>query len=266
VAELLLVNTRTLLRFHARNRLLLGFALLMVAIFALSAAPSLFYMTATSRFEMLRSLTSQMNGFAYVFVPAIGLLAVSSHLGSRSIKLVVTKPCPPENWLAAVFLSAALVAFAIHALLAAVTAALSLWWGVPYQSGFLFVAVEGFLGSLVLMSFLTALAMAVHPAIAVFAVLFFNEATLYQLKMLIAGASGSGTGPWLLVAQVVCDAVYQVLPLFDPLSEKAAGLRESMRVSGGDWLLLGLAALYTALATAFFFSSAAWLLRRKSLA
>jgi hypothetical protein len=266
VRELLFVNTRCLLRFHSRNRLLIGFGLVMLAIFALSFVPLLLIETTSSRFEMLRTLSEQMNSYALFFVPALGLLAVASHVSARNVKLVVTKPCPPEAWLGGVFLSATLVAFAIHASIALLTAVLSVWWNVPYQGGFLFVAVEGLFASLVMLSFLTALTMAVHPVIAVFTVLFFNESMFYQLRFAIAGAQASGTRPGLLVAQVVCDTLYQLLPMLDPLGERAAALRISLRATGHDWVLLALAGLYTALAVAFFFVVAAFLLRRKSLA
>lgn len=264
--ELLLVNTRSLLRFHSRNRLLMGFGLVMLAIFALSFIPLLLMETTTSRFEMLRTLSERMNGYALFFVPALGLLAVSSHLSARNIKLVVTKPCPPEAWLGGVFLSATVVAFAIYASMALLTALLSVWWKVPYQGGFLFVAVEGFFASLVMLSFLTALAMAVHPVLAVFVVLFFNESLFYQLRSVIAGAQATGTKPALLAAQVVCDSLYQILPMLDPLGERVTALRVSLRATAHDWLLLALAGLYAGVAVAFFFVIAAFLLRRKSLA
>jgi hypothetical protein len=264
--ELLLVNTRTLLRFHRRNRLLIGFGLVMLTIFLLSFVPALLFETTSSRFEMLRNLASQMNSFALVLVPALGLLAVSSHVAARNVKLVVTKPCPPEVWLGAVFLSAILVALAIHAAMALFTAALSLWWKVPYQSGFLFIAIEGFFSSVVLLSFLTALAMAMHPVIAVITVLFFNESMFYQLKFVVAAAQRSGEQKGLLAAEVACDTVYQLLPMLDPLGQRVEALRASLRVSGHDWLLLALAGLYALLATAFFFVGSSWLLRRKSLA
>jgi hypothetical protein len=118
----------------------------------------------------------------------------------------------------------------------------------------------------VLLSFLTALAMAVHPVLAVITVLFFSESTFYELKFMVAAAQRSGREPGLLAAQVACDTVYQLLPMLDPLGERVAALRASLRVTDHDWLLLGLAGLYAALATAFFFVAASWLLRRKSLA
>jgi len=264
--ELLLVNTRTFLRFHRRNRLLIGFGLVILAIFALSFVPSLLFATTTSRFEMLRNLASQMNGFALVLVPALGLLAVSSHLRARNVKLVVTKPCPPEVWLGALFLSAILVALAIHTAMAVFTAVLSWWWAVPYQPGFLFIAIEGFFSSVVMLSFLTALAMAIYPVIAVVTVLFFNESTFYGLKFMVAAAQRSGQEKGLLAAQVACDTVYQLLPMLDPLGERVEALRASLRVTGHDWLLLGVAGVYAAVTTAFFFAASSWLLRRKNLA
>ncbi len=264
--ERLVLNLRVLLRFYARDRLLLAFALLMAVVFGLSFVPAFVFDTATSRFETLRRLALTMNGFAFVFVPALGLIAISSHLRGRNVKMVVTKPCPPEVWLAAVFCSGGLVAFAIHALIALSTAALSLWWKIPYQPGFLFLALEGFFQSLVVLSFLIVLAMAVHPVVAVLTALLFNEELFSSLGLLLAGSQAGVWHAWLVPVQVLCDVVYLLLPLYDPLAEKGAGVHESLRVAASDWLLLLMVAGYALLAAAFSFALSAVMLRRKSLA
>jgi hypothetical protein len=264
--DLLLVNARVLLRFYARDRLLLALALLMLVIFGLTSVPTLLFQTATSRFETLRDLAATMNAFAFVFTPALGLIAISSHLRHRNLKMVVTKPCPPEVWLGAVFVSAGAIALVIHTVIAIATFLLSLAWGLPYQSGFLLLALEGLCESMTVLSVLIMLAVILHPVIAVFAAVFVNESLLYQLKFLAAGAQAGHWRGWLLALQVLLDSVYTLLPLYDPLGERAARLRQTLRPEAGDWLHLLLGAAYTLVATAFFYAISTLALRRKTLA
>jgi ABC-type transport system involved in multi-copper enzyme maturation permease subunit len=263
--DLLFANVRALLRFYARSRLLLALALLMLVIFGLSLLPMVLFDTATSRFESLRQLSSMMDSFTFVFVPVMGLLAVSSHLRQRTLKMVVTKPCPPEAWLLGVFVSAGLVSLALHAAVAAVTAGLSVAWGVPYQTGFLHLAVEGFLESTVALAFLVALTTLLHPVVAVIVILFFSDAIFYQLEVMLAGAQAANWRGGLLPVQALLDVVYTLLPLYDPLGDRGDALRQTMRPEAGDWLRLLLSAGYTIVTAAFFFALSSWALRRRRL-
>ncbi len=263
--ELLVANVRTLLRFYARSRLLLAVALLMLVMLALSLVPMLLFETATSRFETLRRLYAATSMFAFFFTPILGLLAIATHLRQRNVKMVVTKPCPPEVWLAAVFVSGSLVALVLHALVAATSAALSLAWGVPYQWGFLLLAIEGFLESLVALSFVVALTLLVHPVLAAIVALFFNESLFYELKVLLAGAQAGAWRTAVLPGQVLVDVLYTILPIYDPMGDKGATLRQSMRAETGDWLLLGVSAAYAIVAAAFSFALSSLALRRRTL-
>jgi ABC-type transport system involved in multi-copper enzyme maturation permease subunit len=262
----LLVNTRVHLRFYARNRLLLAFGLVMLLMFGVTLVPMLLFESSSDRFNMLRSITSQMSGYALVFTASLGLFAVSSHLRNRNVKLILTKPCTPENWLASIFLSALVVALTIYGLLIVAVASLSWFWSIPWQWGFVFVALDGACRALIQMSFLTCLATGLHPVVAVLVALFFNEGIFYQLKYLLAGAiAAEGGKPSLLTASVLCDALYLVMPMADPLSKRTESVYGSLRVSGGDWLNLGVTLGYTVLLSAFLFLISDLLLRRKRL-
>ncbi len=266
MSSLLLLNTRVHLRFYARNRLLLAFGLLMLLLFGLTLIPMLMMGTSSDRFNALRTITGQMSGYALVFTASLGLFAVSSHLRGRNVKMVLTKPCLPEIWLASIFLSALLVALAIYSLLVGAALALSWYWSIPWQWGFVFVAVDGLCRAVIQMAFLTCLATAFHPVVAVLIALFFNESIFYQLKYLVAGAiAADGGKPWLMAASVVCDAFYVVLPMAEPLSNRTEKVYSSLRVGGGDWLSLVGVLGYSALLSAFFFLVSDYLLRRKRL-
>jgi hypothetical protein len=266
VLSQLLLNTRVHLRFYARNRLLMAFGLVMLLFFGLTLVPMLMFQTSSDRFNMLRMITAQMSGYAMVFTASLGLFAVSSHLRNRNVKLVLTKPCLPETWLASIFLSALLVAVVIYTLVALAAGALSWLWNIPWQWGFAFVALDGVCRALIQMAFLTCLATAFHPVVAVLIALFFNEGIFYQLKYLLAGTiAADGGKPWLLAASVVCDAFYMVMPMAEPLSNRTESVYNSLRAGGGDWLNLVGVLGYSVLLSAFLFLVSDYLLRRKSL-
>ncbi len=262
----LALNTKVHLRFYTRNRLLIAFGLVMLLLFGLTLVPMLLFESSSDRFNTLRAITSMMSGYSMVFVASLGLFAISSHLRNRNVKLVLTKPCLPEIWLASIFVSAVLVAVAIYTLLIVATVALSLFWGIPWQWGFAFVAVDGASRALIQMALLTCLATAVHPVMAVLIALFFNEGVFFELKTLIAGALAADSGrSWLRVTRVVCDALYLIMPMASPFSARTETVYGSLRTSGGDWLALAGVVGYSALLSAFLFLISDYMLRRKSL-
>ena len=262
----LLLNTRVHLRFYARNRLLLAFGLVMLLFFGLTLVPMLMFETSSDRFNMLRMITVQMSGYALVFTASLGLFAISSHLRNRNVKMVLTKPCLPEIWLGSIFLSASLVAVLIYAIVTLAVAAIGWLWGIPWQWGFVFVALDGACRALIQMAFLTCLGTAFHPVVAVLIAMFFNEGIFYQLKYLLAGAiAADGSKPWLLAASVVCDAFYMVMPMAEPLSNRTESVYNSLRAGVGDWLNLVGVVGYSLLLCAFLFLVSDYVLRRRSL-
>src|SRR5258708_15617672 len=72
----------------------------------LSSLPPLFMHSGVQSFNALRQIFSVLNGFLLFFSGGLGLFIISSHLRSRSLKMVFTKPCSPALWLISAFLSA----------------------------------------------------------------------------------------------------------------------------------------------------------------
>ncbi len=262
----LLLNTRIHLRFFARNRLILALGAIALAGAGLSLIPSLLFRSTVGRFELLRMIVSVLSWLALVVIAGLGLFAVSGHLRGRSLKMVLTKPCSPEIWLGSVFLAAGIVAAGIYAALLLLTAALSFFWGVPFQSGFAFIIIDGFLRALIWMSWLTALGTAFHPVLAALIALFFQEGTLYWLKFMIASTTQSRASSGLLaILGNVVDAIYFSLPMVEPLSQKTEPIYSSLRMATGDWDLLLPIAGYALLILAFFYCVSDYLIRRKAL-
>lgn len=264
--EPLWLNTAVHLRFYARNRLLLAFGLVMLGMMGLSMLPMILMDTSANRFSLLQMIIGQLNGYALVFTASLGLFALSSHLRARNVKMVLTKPCRPETWLASIFLSALLVGVVLHGLVALAGTALSLAWSIPLQPGLVFIALEGFFRSAIWLAVLTTLTMVFHPVLALLVALVFSEGTFYGLKYLVASAvATSGPGAGLTVAGVVCDIVYTLLPMSEPFSDRTETVHSSWRVFTGDWLMLGAVFGYSLLMTVFLYLLSLYLLRRRAL-
>lgn len=254
------------LKFFRRNRLLIAVAAVFLAITGLSLVGALLYSSSTSRFESIRNVSEALNGFVRILVPAMGLFLVSSHLRNRNLKMVFTKPATPELWVFSGLLAAILVGLVLHLVVWLVSVGLSLAWGVPVQSGFLFVALDSFFRSAILLGYLSFLAVVLHPVVAVILVLVFNESTFYGLVfMMEAAVHATGKNPLLPVLREVFRFVYMVIPMTDPLSERSREVAMSLRAEAGDWQTLLMRAGYTLVVLTFFYLLSTLGLRRRNL-
>jgi len=267
VLDLLLLNTRVHLKFFARNRLILGLAILVLVVSSLGLLPAIFMSTISGKFDVLRMIVGYLTSVTVFVTSSLGLFAVASHLRGRSLRVVLTKPCPPEVWLGSVFLAGACVIVALHGLVAGIVGVLSLAWSVPYQTGFAFIALDGLCRALVWFSYVTALSVALHPVVAALLALFIHESTFFGLKFLLASATKAKGWSWLTaIAGGIVDAIYMVLPMTEPYSQKTETVYSSLRTVGRDWPVLLQVVGYTAVAVAFFYCLSVVLLRRRSLA
>lgn len=254
------------LKFLARSRVLHGFALLIGAGSALALLPVFFFETTSNRFEMLKYVAHDLHGSAAVITAVIGLVVLWSHRRQRSVKMVATKPSSFEGWIASVFTSAAIVGLVVHALVASLTFGLSLYWEVPYQLGFLYLALDRYCESLIALGLLTGLSTICHPIIATIGLLLFNEATFRLLGTMIAGVAAAGVPVPLLPAwQALFSTLYYLAPTFGPFDAKTDALQQSLRVTSADWQYLAGGAGYALLVCAFAYVMTVAVLRRRQL-
>jgi hypothetical protein len=188
-----------------------------------------------------------------------------SHISTRSVKLVLTKPSSPGRWVAAILLSAFLVSVTLHAAVTAITFSLSVVWGVGYPIGFVFVALHSLCGTMVVLSFLTVLATFVHPVIAGMLILVFNDNIVLRLREFIEAGFVGHRGGWLSALQAILAGVYAMMPMTNPFEQHLQGVYGSLRVSGADWGYLAASAAYSAGATLFFWVVSVAVLRRRTL-
>lgn len=255
------------LRFYRRNRLLWIVALVMLLMASISLAFSLFMYSDAQKFSQLTTTFQTLNGFAFVFTPLLGIFVVSSHLRNKCTKVVFSKPCLPETWLASCFLSAALVSAALYGLIVIGVLGASVMWGIPVQSGFLFGAVREFLVASIALGYAILLTTAMHPIAAVLVALVMEEKTWYGMKfVLMASAAHGHASPFARAATWLVDGVYYAVPMVDPYGERVKQVYGAMRASGADWLYLLYTAAYALTAIVFFQLASCWILRRRALA
>jgi hypothetical protein len=184
----------------------------------------------------------------------------------RAIKLVATRPGSFDVWVASIFAAAALFGLVAHATVAAVVLGLSLYWNVPYQAGFAYVALQWFAQSAIVLSYLTALAAVFHPVIAILVLLFVNDAVLRGIQTMLAAAVEAGhTSKLVHGLQSIATALYYVAPTFTPFAEETSEVNRSLHVAAIDLQYLAGTFGYAALVSVFGFLVTLVVLRRRRL-
>jgi hypothetical protein len=150
---------------------------------------------------------------------------------------------------------------------AVVTLVLSLAWGVPYQIGFIYLAVNAVFQAAIVIAVLTTLGAVLHPVMAFLVFLLFNENTFESLRFGVELMKAQNHAGWLLdVVRPLVIAIHTVLPMQAPFEAQTAGLAQSMRVTSTDWGYLLATAVYSLGVTAVCFLLAEVALRRRSFA
>lgn len=267
--EQLLANIRVSLVFYRRNNLLLLVALLLVVFWGVTTVPGILVLNTTVKFDLVRRMVSTLGALIFVFSGALGLLNVSHHVRNRSLKMVITRPCRPDTWLLAVFLSAVGVSLALYLSLFLVGLALFMAWEIPFQWGLPFLVLDGFLEAVMFLSYLTFLAVLLHPVMAALVALLLQDGLFYFLMTwVLSGMSTSANATWKGILAVVYRAVYGlylVLPTYSPFGDKTGAVTMSYRVTAGDAKYLLLTLGYVAVAASFFYIAADYALKRKRL-
>jgi ABC-type transport system involved in multi-copper enzyme maturation permease subunit len=264
--ELVWAHTLTNLRFFARSRLILGFALVVTALWSVGLVPFFLSESSGQRFNVLKEVASQLHFLGWFGGAGLGLFAHSSHLRNGTTRLLFSRPAPPELWIASVFLASFLVSLAIHAVAALATLVLSTTWGVPYQLGFVYLAIEAVLESMIVIALLTALASCMHPVLAALLTALANDSMLYFLILQIeSSVKANGTSWWTTIAGMPVQMLYAAAPMLDPFQQQTIRVAATLRLGLAEWGYLAATAGYTLVAVTFFFCVSALAVRRRSM-
>jgi hypothetical protein len=265
--ERLWLHVRSHLRFYRRSRIVLAVGLVILAFWVLGVLPVFFEGSTGNRFNQLKQLAGQLTGLGWFLSAGLGLYVTSSHLRNKSVQVILTRPGSPQIWLASIFLSALIVAAAMQAAGAAITLGLSLIWGVPYQIGFLYLALDGIFEAAIIIAFLTTLGAVLHPVVAVLLAALFNEGSFGALRFVasLMEAQGEG-GSAVTIIKAIVVGIHETLPMLDPFAKQTSDVTASLRVNAGDWGYLAATALYALAVTVVCFLLSDLALRRRSCA
>lgn len=243
-----------------RNRLVHAFVVLVAAGLAVAIVPGLALSDTSNRFQTLQVLARTLHGATSLVTSGLGLFLLWVHRRGRSITMVATTAAPFGAWVASLFATAAVVGLAAHAVVAVLVAALSQAWGVTYQYGFIHLALDHAVESLIVLGVVTTLSVLVHPLLTVVLVVVVSESAVLAVRQ---GLALLAPGPFVSAAQALAAGVYYVLPTFDPFGDRTAPLLRTMRAATSDWRYLGAAAGYALLVLALAQVTTLVLLRRR---
>jgi ABC-type transport system involved in multi-copper enzyme maturation permease subunit len=239
MAELLRAKVLANFAYYRRSRLLLAFMLVFLLWTGLSSLPPLFTHSGVQTFNALRQIFSVLNAFLLFLAGGLGLFIISSHLRSRSLKMVFTKPCSPALWLMSAFLSAVAVSLVLNGIVLAGTVVWSLGWHLPVRVGLVFVSVDTFIASVGVIVYLMLLTMLVHPAIAVTLALIFSTDLFYDAQVWTQTVIRSGNSSTALhVLDRLFHYLYLLLPMVHAFGKKTESIASSLRVMPGEWKYL----------------------------
>lgn len=264
MVELLKANLLAHFAYYRRSRLLLAFVLVFLLLTGLSSLPALFAHSGVQSFYSLREIFSSLNGFLLFLAGGLGLFIISSHLRSRSLKMVFTKPCSPAVWLLSAFMAAVAVCLLLNTIVLASAVALSLGWHLPVRAGLVFVSLNTFIASVGIIAYLMLLTMLVHPAVAVAFALIFNADLFYDAQLWAQATIRSGSSSWFLrVIERLFHYLYLLLPMVYPFGKKTESIYSSLRVLHGEWAYLLYSFGYALALSAFFYFLALFALQRR---
>ena len=265
MTELLKANIWADVRFYRRSKLLLAFMLVFLLLTALQSLPPLFMNSGVQSFNSLQEIVADLNFFLLILAAGMGLLVISSHLRNRSLKMVFTKPCPPEVWLLSAFLSAAAMSLFLNVVVLGSTVVLSLLWHLPVRMGLVFVSAETFVASLGLIAYLMLLAMVMHPALAAIVAIIFNADLFYQFDVWTKAAIRSGYSSIALrLVERLFHGLYILLPMVFPFDKQTENVHTSLRVMSVDWKYLPYSFGYTLALSAFCYFVSLLALKKKN--
>jgi len=229
-------NLQAHFAYYRRSRLLLAFGLVFLILGALFSLPAIFGQSHVKTFAALQNIFGLFNDFLIVFSAALGLFIISSHLRARNLKMVFTKPCPPQLWLVSAFLSAVAASLLLNILILVCAIAVSLVWHMRVQAGLVFVSLSTFAASVGLIGYLMFLAMIMHPVRAAVFALIFNPDIFYGMRVWTQGMITAGTKSAILRGlSHLFHFVYMVLPMVHAFPKETERIQTALRVEPGQW-------------------------------
>jgi ABC-type transport system involved in multi-copper enzyme maturation permease subunit len=264
--RLVRTNLGVHMKFFRRNRLLL----LMVLILAVFSLPilSVQMLSMGDKFRSVQIAVMFASTICELLGALLGLIVYSHHFSGRSLKMVFTKPCPPEVWLLSAFLAGGTVLLALHILILLGSLALFAAWGLAIQWGVVLVVAHSLFSAFLLFGWMLFLTLMMPPVAAGAIGLMVNTSMLHWILQRLM-ISGSEEGWFATAAQAALKYIvmilYVLLPETSPYQNELKTLMESFRFDAHSLGYVATSGAYVLMACALFFCASIALLRRRNL-
>lgn len=264
----ILANIKTNLKFYARNALLWFLIIIFFFYGGITIFFSTIYSSETLKFRNIQTIVSLLIQYCFIIISILGMLTLFSHIRNRSLKLVFTKPCSPENWFLSLYLSIFLVGGVCFFLILIISYLLFLVWKIPFQTGIFYILIYNFVMACIYSFFLCFLTIFLHPLLSIFFALAFNENSFYEILIFIRAAIKNVTNPsylfWLKVSEKLLHFIYMVLPA-SFFKEEKFKITQRWIATGKDFAHLGIVVLYGFVISSLFYFLSCYLIKKKRI-
>lgn len=269
VTRQLLACVKVNYKFYRRNSLLMLVVLLLIAGLALMAMPAIYWEATGVRAKLVTTILGSISSAIYMFTALVALITVYQNLRDRSLKMVITKPCPVEVWMLANFAGALGLMIVLYTVIYLGAGVLLYRWDVLQPGGLVYTWAYVICRATILFSFLTLLTTFLHPVVAGVIAFFLREGTFLVIYLFAAEAlrhvDHPGLSVTLRVLKPVMYALYMIVPIYSPYEKSAKAVASSLEVQPGDLAGLGYTVLYTLVFASFCYFLGTYLLKRKRL-
>ena len=266
-AHQFLASVRTNLVFYRRNRVLVLAGIVIMLTLAISLITVSY--TASKQFDLVRALVSMIEGFCFVFSAFLGLMSISHHVRTRSVKLVLTRPFSLGAWVLSHFVSALLVILVMH--IVAFVSAMMMFaaWDLPFQWGLIVELGVSVMACVTVFTFLLLLSTVVHPVVAAVIALIFSPSSVHGMLTMLELprrlAEGGVARFFYNALEWLLTGFYYLLPEYYPFADGLAVVFTTYRVTRFDLPYLILSAMYTPIVAALCLLLTIVVLSRKRL-
>ncbi|RMH54137.1 MAG: hypothetical protein D6679_14150 [Candidatus Hydrogenedentota bacterium] len=262
-----LSNVKLQILFLVRNRLLLVLAFFFSVMPLFFIIPFFLFTSANLDFDFVRTLVEVADGLIFLILLIAAAMSLDHHKRQRLLKMVFTRPCSAENYLAANLAALLFVGSLAYLLLFAGGCAFLFWKGVPFPTAFPVVILNKIFSLAIALSWVLLLGTFIHPALVLMAFLFLNEQSFYQLAVVAKGVAQTLAHPWGKLAartvSAISHAIYVILPSFVPLRRFQETLERTYRWEDGTGAALLYIFAYTLATVIFCHRTASAILRRQ---
>ena len=142
-------------------------------------------------------------------------------------------------------------------------------WNITFQWGIVFMFFQSFLQAIVILFYITFLALSLKLVGAVLFGVFLTEGTFFFFSNMFISFNNSlsdkGGNIILIVFQKIFYYIYLILPISKPFSKQTDSIFSSLKYQPGDIKYLFISFIYTIVICSFLYLASTYLLKRKRL-